>query len=729
MNSLQANSASVPSTPPPVAVYLSAWAVTLSALIAVYLAQLSKFSLVPFLMVITLGTAFSMGVSRLRLSELTRAIFGVLDGTLAFLAITAQSFLNDLFGLQTDPSVEIYLTLSLLWYLVLRSWLMVSLPAVAFQNVPALALFGLIATYIMANEVLWLFACFVLAMLFAMAIGHFVEWRAQIQGLFRRAEPLSTQLHHPPTAHLLRMAVGFGVAGILFGVVMTPLLSLTFGQLISGLVVGLPIRHGMTNPSNQNVPSLMVGSGPTVLSQMLVMRVNVEGADSYPYLRMDTYDFYTGRGWNRRFFSYMRPEWVAPNRFTVEHLYRFLPSGNRVKAQVKLLTGWHRTLYAPGFPVEAEAQVSQMVFARPSAVLMIQPPLRAGSEYTVVAYAPPNSPRLLRRAQSQLPGMLGAYPPPLPDRSERLTALVNRLTAAAPTDYDKVMALKRYIEQNALYNLNIEPYPTDVDVVEYFLFEAKQGYCIEFATALAVMCQYAGLPARVVSGFLLKERDPETGEYLVREAHRHLWTEVYFEGVGWVSFDATENARVVDGQTDTLTGSADTQGGRTRFSPERLLIDGLIGVGILYLLYALVGARLTALVRRESASSAEAYFQRRRVQLYRQLLFWLRLAGMPAPQTGQTPSHYLRTILPELEVSAPRSAQEVALCLEPLARLLYARPEDAESELATIHTRIRALRRHLWQEIGGRRLITHALRLGWQRAYGDPVPTVRPAQG
>jgi transglutaminase-like putative cysteine protease len=123
--------------------------------------------------------------------------------------------------------------------------------------------------------------------------------------------------------------------------------------------------------------------------------------------------------------------------------------------------------------------------------------------------------------------------------------LADRLTRNQPTQYDKVMALVRYIEQNTAYNLNVEAYPTDVDVAEYFLFEAKQGYCVEFATALAVLCLYADIPARVASGFILRERDPETGEFIVREKHRHLWTEVYFEG-DWLGGVRCDSQRACD---------------------------------------------------------------------------------------------------------------------------------------------------------------------------------------
>ena len=73
--------------------------------------------------------------------------------------------------------------------------------------------------------------------------------------------------------------------------------------------------------------------------------------------------------------------------------------------------------------------------------------------------------------------------------------------------------------------------------VEYFLFDRKMGYCDSFGAALTVMCRYAGVPARLVSGFITG--DSKDGVYLVRERHKHIWTEAFFPEIGWVTFDAT----------------------------------------------------------------------------------------------------------------------------------------------------------------------------------------------
>lgn len=39
-------------------------------------------------------------------------------------------------------------------------------------------------------------------------------------------------------------------------------------------------------------------------------------------------------------------------------------------------------------------------------------------------------------------------------------------------------------------------------MVSYFVLEAPEGYCVYFASAMAVMARIAGLPARYVEGYL-----------------------------------------------------------------------------------------------------------------------------------------------------------------------------------------------------------------------------------
>lgn len=94
------------------------------------------------------------------------------------------------------------------------------------------------------------------------------------------------------------------------------------------------------------------------------------------------------------------------------------------------------------------------------------------------------------------------------------------------------------------YNLKVGEYPNDRDWAEYFFFDKKEGYCIHYATAAALMFRMYGIPAHYVTGYLIPPSmfyPTEEGTYMadVPDSQAHAWIEIYQEGVGWVTIETT----------------------------------------------------------------------------------------------------------------------------------------------------------------------------------------------
>lgn len=83
------------------------------------------------------------------------------------------------------------------------------------------------------------------------------------------------------------------------------------------------------------------------------------------------------------------------------------------------------------------------------------------------------------------------------------------------------------------------PSPGRDEPIGEFLFTYRRGHCVYFASSMAVLCQLAGVPARVVSGFCGGEYNPVGKFYMVRQKHAHSWVEVYVPGQEWVTCDPT----------------------------------------------------------------------------------------------------------------------------------------------------------------------------------------------
>lgn len=73
-----------------------------------------------------------------------------------------------------------------------------------------------------------------------------------------------------------------------------------------------------------------------------------------------------------------------------------------------------------------------------------------------------------------------------------------------------------------------------------FLEETKAGHCEFFATAAALLLREAGVPTRYVSGFAVAERNPKTGEMIIRGVHAHAWCRAWDEeNRRWLDVDLT----------------------------------------------------------------------------------------------------------------------------------------------------------------------------------------------
>ncbi|HET9657380.1 MAG TPA: DUF3488 and transglutaminase-like domain-containing protein [Kineosporiaceae bacterium] len=135
-----------------------------------------------------------------------------------------------------------------------------------------------------------------------------------------------------------------------------------------------------------------------------------------------------------------------------------------------------------------------------------------------------------------------ALPKGLPDS----IAQQARTVAGGGTAYEQAVRLQTWFRSGGGFTYN-ENLPgngrgdSGQDAVADFLTH-RQGYCVQFASAMAVMARTLGIPSRVAVGFLPGSAiDAHTYAISLRDAH--AWPELYFDGVGWVRFEPTPATR------------------------------------------------------------------------------------------------------------------------------------------------------------------------------------------
>lgn len=99
-------------------------------------------------------------------------------------------------------------------------------------------------------------------------------------------------------------------------------------------------------------------------------------------------------------------------------------------------------------------------------------------------------------------------------------------------------ALEYFAKQGFYYTLT-PPKLTRIDRIDQFLFETRQGFCEHYASAFAILMRDAGIPSRVVLGYLGGNINPINNIISVDQSMAHAWNEVWIDGKGWIRVDPT----------------------------------------------------------------------------------------------------------------------------------------------------------------------------------------------
>ena len=121
--------------------------------------------------------------------------------------------------------------------------------------------------------------------------------------------------------------------------------------------------------------------------------------------------------------------------------------------------------------------------------------------------------------------------------------MARQIVAGARSPEEKINRVIAYLQGNFTYSLNPRRDKRFLPL-EDFLLHSREGYCEHFATAAAILLREAGVPTRLVSGFLQGEWNSLGRYFMVRQRDAHTWIEAYLPDKGWVPFDPTPAAPV-----------------------------------------------------------------------------------------------------------------------------------------------------------------------------------------
>lgn len=704
--------------------YIAAYGVSLCGLYVAYVGL----GIVDVSFLTVLGGLVTIGFS---ISYLTRslpsagwafsAVAGSIIGVIALRFLSSGSGEGMLFG-AGDESVHRNMGSFLCWLLVLLSFAQLTNGWLLFTCVPTGAIMGLVGTAYAEIDFLISFVVFLLLGTFLVVHDHQARVASEL-GAERRVVRSELRLLAQVYVAALCACGSIVVARIAASPLHNMVSEYQFGALNRDDNRRTDNRTTTTSVAVTQREDLSVGVGPVAVQNVVLMRVRAEHGS---YWRGATFDFYTGTGWRSSLPAERRipmqpgrgepSSMFDPRERAYVELRPVQSAHNRVVGRSHIMVQY--IYLEPGaLFTDLYAAPEAVLYRVPSAAVRGVPFSAAGDDagrvslpraLTAVAYEAVSrvvewSPESLAASRARLPERLHRrytqLDLPAPARG-RLTELARQITQGAVSDYARVEALREYISKTCRYNLEVEPFATDgPDVASQFLFDRKEGYCDVFATSLAVLCRTLDIPARVASGFQSGEFEPLTLEYVVRDKDRHLWTEVWFSGHGWIPFDATDGA--IDVTPTTVAERLLKRQGWLWSIFRRGVLPPLLGLmAVALVIFAVIWeVRSRRRARAFHAHSTLPMNAVRVLQAYAMLLSGLARRGLRR-QLNQTPREYARTV-----ETAFRARETEPSGLDELTQLVErARYAGDPLSLAEVE-RARQIVRHLLREARRHRFI------------------------
>jgi transglutaminase-like putative cysteine protease len=646
---------------------------------------------------ILIGAATSYFIRSMALRAKFIRVDGFLYGLIVILSFAMRNDLQTIMPAGGFP-FEVIAAGSLCWMLIMGSFFTWQDSTLLFQAVPSIAMFGLVGCYDTFRNVIFLFFAFLMCLATLFARAHYRQMLRQAadSGYFTRGLAPGTPVPEvettPGLADRMREGPWRWVAGpewALGSALVVALISLLGAPVIrqstqgvSGFVkIAQPTgrRPRPTTALNNQSRSgeTRIGQGPNRLTKEPVLEISM---DQPRYLRGNSYDVYENRAW--RFSG--RPTFGNDNAddsntLAYAEMLRGGAAVEKVPFHVRLRQPL-RILPVPGIVVEWEWRNN----SRPSAQN------RADGSYELttgfgnsevsgeVAVVPAN--RKPENAQRDLEGA-NANMLELGGASTRVIDLARSVAGESGSDYEKAEKIRREIANRIKYNINAAATPGGRDPVDHVLFDQKEAYCDVFASAMVIMSRSVGIPARYVTGYLPSPENADAaGRYVVLESDAHAWAELFFEGVGWVVFDATVGAEAVPGGEQGASTDDRPWYQREWF---RTTLDGamvvLLGLAILF------GIRAMAANRKERTPRTDldkAYITYSRM---------LERATGHRRDSSRTPDEFFSDVAPQLG-GARAKAEAIN---NRFVHAMYAPGDPSEEQVEAIRKELGDLRKEL----------------------------------
>ena len=351
-----------------------------------------------------------------------------------------------------------------------------------------------------------------------------------------REEPRAREASR--TAGVPATALGIGAIAVVVTLVAAPMLPQPVVRAGSGTVGGGPGIDA----------TLQLGDDLRRPREVEVLLVR-SNAPTAPYLRATTLSQLEGNLWE--------PDQVRTIPLEGNEPLGLVPVDEDIRLTEYITTVDVVNLASPWLPVsypavEVTGLQGRWVAAPYNRTVLSQAATTQGQQYEVVSNVPrPTLEQIREHSAGGADQRDGTTSVPA-DISPLVGDLAAEVTAGTTNDYDALVALQAWFRSPEFrYSLDAPVEDgfdgSGTEAVARFL-EQREGYCVHFASAFALMARTLGMPSRIVVGYLPGSATGDAVEretvYSVTSGQLHAWPEVFFEGIGWVPFEPTNGLGV-----------------------------------------------------------------------------------------------------------------------------------------------------------------------------------------
>jgi len=243
------------------------------------------------------------------------------------------------------------------------------------------------------------------------------------------------------------------------------------------------------------------------------------------YWRALVFEAFDGRTWR---VAKSLSQWMEGVRLDRPEVYTFKPIGKGLEYNIILEPSNSHWFYTLNYSSPSSTKLK----VTPYSSLYSRLPISKKQQYSLKYYAQGHQVESLSKSSRKQNLSLPS------EGNKQAKNMARQLRKQYSNDQALAEATMEFFNQEPFY-YTLKPPLLGTDSIDQFLFSTRKGFCEHYASSFTFLMREAGIPARVVVGYLGGEYNEANNYLSIYQFDAHAWVELWFDDSGWTRFDPT----------------------------------------------------------------------------------------------------------------------------------------------------------------------------------------------